>query len=108
MKKIMLLLITSYLLFGANYQKNCLECHRNIPITLHAIYMDYLLRFSTNKQIAEAMFYFLKDPKIEQAILEETKVKRFGIMPKLSVSDQELRALIETLIERNDLRFKLH
>ncbi len=106
-KKITIVLLLA-LTLHANYKRDCLSCHEKLQLDLHEIYMQYLLKFSVNEQIAQTMFYFLKAPTVNQAVIDKSIIKKFGLMPKPNLSDEELKADIKTLIRLNDLRGKLY
>ena len=91
-----------------SFQKNCLECHNKLPITFDKFYMQYLIKFSSEKRIKEAMFYYLKDPKIEQSVMDVNIVNGLGIMPHLNLDNKILMELIDEYIKKFDVKRSLH
>lgn len=104
----MTFIILSLSVYGTNFEKNCLHCHNDIPITFDKFYMQYLIKFSSEKRIKEAMFYYLKDPKIEQSVMDVNIVNGLGIMPHLKISDETLMKLIDEYILRYDVKKSLY
>jgi len=70
--------------------------------------MRYLIKFSSAKRIKEAMFYYLKDPKKEQSVMNASVVKQLGLMPKLDLDDKRLEELIQRYINSYDIKRYLH
>jgi hypothetical protein len=93
---------------AADFETKCLQCHAKLPITFDKFYMKYLKMFSSEKYIKEAMFHYLKDPMINLSVVSKEDIKRMGMMPKLDVTDEELKALIDVYVKRYDVKKKLH
>ena len=102
------LLISLSCIHAKSYDKECLTCHNKLPITFDKFYMQYLIKFSSNKRIKEAMFYYLKDPKKEQSVMNASVVKKLGLMPKLDLDDKTLEELIQRYINSYDIKKHLH
>jgi len=105
---IIVLIVILTFSYADSFQKNCLECHDKSPITFDKFYMQYLIKFSSEKRIKEAMFYYLKDPKIEQSVMDVNIVNGMGIMPHLNLDDDTLMKLINEYIRRFDVKRSLH
>ena len=101
-------LLLTLQLQAETFQSACASCHEKLPIGFDKFYMQYLIRFSSEGRIKEAMFYYLRDPKKEQSVMERTIIKRLGIMPKVALDDEILKEMIETYIKTYDVRKKLH
>lgn len=108
MVRILITLLLSLSISHANsFEKECLECHHKLPVTFNTFYMQYLIKFSSQRRIKEAMFYYLKDPKKEQSVMNQRLIKRLGVMPKLDLKEKELKSLIDIYIHSYDVKKKL-
>ena len=82
------LMIFLCLMFGfafqikKNMKKNCLACHNKIPVSIDKYFYRYLLEYSSEKDVKEAMFLFLKNPTLEKSLMSESLIKRFGLKKK--------------------------
>ncbi len=108
MRNFFIYLLLSVSLFAQeNFAANCLNCHQKLEIGFEKFYMQYLIKFSTKERIREAMFYYLRDPKAQQSVMEDYLIEKLGIMPKIGISDRELGRMIDIYIQRYDLKGKL-
>ena len=87
------------------FKTQCLNCHHeeNTP-DMYEVYLIYLKKHGSNKRVKEAMFDFLKNPKVEQSRLKVAVISRYGLHPSLSLKDKQLRGLIDTYIEQYDVK----
>ena len=58
-----------FTLNNADLEQKCLHCHQEQQIPSNLISKRYLMKYSTDKHIEEAMFKYLKDPKKEHSIM---------------------------------------
>ncbi len=107
-KKLLLLSILFTALHANNFDQKCVACHAKLPISFDKFYMKYLIMFSSKKYIKEAMFSYLKDPMLNLTVLSKEEIQKMGLMPKLDISDEELKSLIDEYIKRYDVKKKLH
>jgi cytochrome c551/c552 len=82
-------------------QKNCTSCHHpneqnSIAPSLKDIHAFYNNKFSSQNKGHLKLFSFLSSPKDETAMMKDA-VKKYGLMPKISLSDEELKAVAELL-----------
>lgn len=78
------------------YERNCVACHKKLPVTLDKFFFNYLLKYSSERRVKEALFRFLKNPTKKKALASEELVTQYGLMPKSRLSDTELRKAIDT------------
>ena len=104
MKLLLLLVITySSLIFGNEViQQSCLGCHANTDVapSFDVIQRGYKNNSSNNQELVSNYIKFLKDPSDENAILKDA-VKKYGIMPKVNLSEQELKEVASYLANGN-------
>ncbi len=89
------------------YERNCVACHNKIPVSIDKYFYRYLLEYSSEKDTKEAMFVFLKNPKLENSLMSESLIKRFGLKKKTKLSDKELKEAIDSYWEEYNLFGKL-
>lgn len=105
-----LISVFSISLFGNQkniYEKNCLGCHNKIPVTIDKYFYRYLLEYSSETAVKEAMFEFLKNPKQENSLMSESLIKRFGLKRKTKLKDEDLKKALDIYWEEYKLFGKL-
>jgi cytochrome c2 len=90
-------------------KKNCYQCH-NPNTTSHeeilapplfGIKSRYKKAFPESDQFINSMIEFIENPKEEKALMKGP-IKRFGVMKKPVISQEDLKIVVE-YIESNDL-----
>jgi hypothetical protein len=89
------------------FKNSCLSCHQQQQIPSALIYKRYLMKYSTNKRMEEAMFTYMKDPKKEYSIMPAPFFLKFPMKEKISLDDRTLRKHIQTYLEKFDIKKKL-
>ncbi len=79
----------------AVYERNCVACHRKLPVTLDKFFFNYLLKYSSERQVKGALFKFLKHPTKKKALASEELITQYGLMPKTTLNDTDLRSAID-------------
>lgn len=90
-------------------QKHCYTCHNPktashdeiIAPPLFGIKNQYLKRYPEEKEFQLAMSEFVANPNEDKALMKGP-IKRFGLMPKPPVSEEDLKVIIE-YIRKNEL-----
>lgn len=77
------------------YQSNCLQCHKKLPVTIDKYFYRYLLKYSSETNVKDAMFTYLVNPNKNTTIMPEAFIKRFGIKDKSKLSDEELNKALD-------------
>ena len=99
---IRLLFIVILLIFNLKadpYKNDCLKCHNNLPVSIDKYFYRYLLKYSSEKSVKDAMTNYLKNPSKEMTIMPEAFIKRFGVKSKTKLSDKELYEALQTYWE---------
>ncbi|WP_198306119.1 hypothetical protein [Arcobacter vandammei] len=89
------------------YEKNCVACHNKIPVSIDKYFYRYLLEYSSENDVKEAMFQFIKNPTLEKSLMSESLIKRFGLKKKTKLSDEALREALDSYWEEYNLFGKL-
>jgi len=92
------------------YEQNCRSCHAMKPPAtsappIVALASRYRTAYSTRDEAVEAMTGFMKAPTEKQALLGRGAIKRFGLMPAMTISDAELNAVSGWLWDQYDPGF---
>ncbi len=108
-KKLIFLIFVTSLLFAnkSNLQTSCLSCHQKQNIPSEIIYKKYLLKYSTKEAIEKAIFSYLENPSIKNSVLPKPFFKKFKIKEPLNLNDDKLKTLIDSFIEKFDLKKRL-
>ncbi|WP_456451102.1 hypothetical protein [Hydrogenimonas sp.] len=77
------------------FERDCVACHKNLPVTLENFFFNYLLKYSSERRVKEALYSFIKNPTKKKALASEELIDRYGLMPKTRLSDTELRKAID-------------
>ena len=89
------------------YEKNCIKCHKKLPVSIDKYFYRYLLKYSSETNVKKAMFTFLKKPDKKTTIMPEAFIKRFGIKKKSKLSDEELNEALDIYWEKYKVFGKL-
>ncbi len=90
-----------------SFKNTCLSCHQEQQIPSALMYKRYLMKYSTNKGMEEAMFIYMKDPKKENSIMPAPFFLKFPMKEKISLDDSSLRKYIQAYLEEFDIKKKL-
>jgi hypothetical protein len=89
------------------FENSCLSCHKQQQIPSGLIYKRYLMKYSTHKNMKEAMFSYLKDPKKEYSIMPAPFFLKFPMKEKIPLDDRTLHKYIQMYLEQFDIKKKL-
>ena len=88
-------------------EQKCLHCHQEQQIPNNLISKRYLMRYSTDNRIEEAMFKYLKDPKKEYSIMPAPFFSKFPMKEKSLLDDISLKQNIKAFFEKYNMKKKL-
>ena len=77
------------------YETNCLKCHSKLHVAIDKYSYRYLLKYSSERAVKEAMFEYMKNPSVEKTIMSESFITRFGIKKKTNLSDDKLMEALD-------------
>ena len=108
-------LIIAVSLFFANaaktkkdvYQTNCVKCHKKLPVSIDKYFYRYLLKYSSERNVKNAMSEYLKKPTQKMTIMPEAFIKRFGVKKKTKLSDEKLKEALDIYWEKYKVFGKL-
>jgi len=88
-------------------EQDCLSCHKAQQIPSNLIYRRYLMKYSTNTRMQEAMFRYLKDPNKSNSIMPPQFFLKFPMKKPLGLEDELLKQDIRSYLEMFDIKKKL-
>lgn len=89
------------------YENNCVKCHNKLPVTIDKYFYRYLLKYSSERSVKEAMTNYLKVPNKDTTIMPKAFIKRFGIKKKSKLNDKELEKALDIYWEKYKVFGKL-
>ncbi len=96
-RKIIVVLSLCISLFASKniYQKNCVSCHKNQAVTLDKLFYRYLLKYSSEREVKQSLFDYLKHPSYFKTIMPKGYINRYGVKLPTKLSDKELKKAID-------------
>jgi hypothetical protein len=96
-------------LFCGSFESGCVRCHENSDApNLENFYFRYLLNYGSNKRAIEMMEKYLKNPTKQSSLLPPMAQERFGLHPKLQMSDAELKNALNEYADRYSVLKKIN
>ena len=97
MKIILLLFILgdNVLLAEDMYERNCVECHKNLPTSLQRMFMNYLLVYGGEKNMKAGLKHYLQYPSKEISVMSDLFIDSYGIKEKTTLNNDELDEIID-------------
>ena len=88
-------------------ETNCLHCHQEQQIPSNLISKRYLMKYSTDNRVEEAMYKYLKNPKKEHSIMPAPFFSKFPMKEKSVLDDGSLQKMIKIFFEKYNMKKKL-
>ncbi|WP_067172875.1 hypothetical protein [Sulfurospirillum sp. UCH001] len=102
------ILLTSFIYAKTGvYEKNCIPCHEDMAVKIDKFFYRYLLKYSSEVEVKNAMKSYLKNPKAENSILVDGLINRFGVKKKTTLNDEQLQEALDTYWEQYQVFDKL-
>ena len=100
------LFVSSYL--SANvYETNCVACHKKIPVSIDKYFYRYLLTYSSENNVKNAMINYMQNPSQKETVMPDAFISRFGIKKKTTLKENELKEAINIYWEKYKVIGKL-
>lgn len=95
----------------AIYRRHCMACHSLLPPPKAAPPVKGLARhyreaFASRQEAVNHMTEFMKTPDASQAICHKDAIKRFGLMPAMSLPESDLRTVSAWVWDQYDPALK--
>ena len=72
------------------YHRNCVECHRELPLSLQRMFMKYLLVYGGEKNLKAGLKHYLKNPSKEISVMSGLFIKNYPIKRKTTLTDKQI------------------
>ncbi len=106
---VVIAIFLSLSLFGEDaFERNCVQCHEALPMTLQKIFMSYLQVYGGENNTKAALKYFLRHPREDTSVMSELFLKNFSLKEPLKINDDELNEAIDIYWERYKVLGKLN
>ncbi len=89
------------------YQKNCVACHKNLPVKMDKFFYLYLLKYSSAIETKYAIKLYLQNPKKENSLLSQELLRKLKIKKRTTLSKKELEDAIDEYWEKYKIFGKL-
>ena len=107
-KKLVLISCIVIPIFAADaYEKNCIKCHEELPMSLQRMFMNYLLVYSGEKNTKAALKHYLRYPMRDTSVMSDLFLKNFKVKKPTHISDEELNEAIDIYWEKYKVIGKL-
>jgi len=84
---------------GADTKNSCLACHEKNQIPDELIYKRYLMKYSTDKNIKNAIISYLKNPDQKNSIMPSVFFSKFPMKKKIDINESIDSEVLEYLYE---------
>ena len=107
-KKIILSLSLMFCFANANiYEDNCVKCHEQLPISIDRYFYNFLLVYSSEVDMKNAIMSYLQYPAIETSVMPDEYLKEFGIKEKTTLSKYQLKEAVDIYWQKYKIFGKL-
>ena len=95
-KKLLIILLLLSTLNAKNaFEKHCVKCHAKLPASLHRMFFNYLLVYSSEKNTKEAIIYYLKAPDRDISMMSDLFLDTIGVKKPSKLSDEKLKEAVD-------------
>jgi len=107
-RKIILVLSFMFCFLDADvYKNNCVKCHEQLPVSIDKYFYKYLLIYSGETDMKNAIISYLKYPAYETTVMSDAFINRFGIKKKSKLSEDELKEAVNVYWQKYKVFGKL-
>ena len=95
-KNILLALLLSTGLHAYNiFERNCIQCHQTLPITLQEMFKHYLLVYSGENNVKAGIRHYLLYPSKDISVMSKLFITTYPIKHKTPLSSDNLDKAID-------------
>lgn len=88
-------------LFAENvYERNCVECHKDLPTSLQQMFKRYLLVYSGEQNVKAGLKHYLKYPLREISVMSDLFIDTYGIKEKTTLSESDIDEALDIYWEK--------
>ena len=104
---LIIVILLSTLLQASVYEKNCIGCHKKIPVSIDKYFYRYLLKYSSETNVKNSIKTYLQNPSKEKTVMADAFINRFGIKQKTILSEKHLNEAINEYWQKYKIFGKL-
>jgi len=82
------------------YEKECVSCHAELPMSLQRMFMRYLLVYGGEKNMKAGLKHYLKYPIKDISMMSDLFIDGYGIKKKTTLTDEQLDEAIDIYWEK--------
>ncbi|MEA2028742.1 MAG: hypothetical protein U9N49_07175 [Campylobacterota bacterium] len=95
-KKLLIIIILFSTLHAKDaFERHCVKCHAKLPASLHRMFFNYLLIYSSEKNTKEAIIYYLKAPDRDISMMSDLFLDTIGVKKATKLSDHQLKRAVD-------------
>lgn len=100
MVKIVTVFLLALMLQGDVFERECVGCHNRLPVDIDKFFYRYLLEYSSEERVKQAIYSYLKAPSKEKSVMDAAFLARFGVKRALKLPPQSLKEAVDIYWER--------
>ena len=89
------------------YESNCVKCHQDLPVSIEKYFYDYLLIYSGETDMKNAIISYLNYPAYETSVMPDAYLDYFGIKKKTTLTKEQLKEAVDTYWQKYKVFGKL-
>lgn len=82
------------------YERECVQCHERLPVSLQSMFMKYLLVYGGEKNFKAGLKHYLKYPSEHITVMSKLFIDNYNIKNKTDLSDEVLTEAIDIYWEK--------
>ncbi len=82
------------------YERNCVECHKDLPTSLQRMFMNYLLVYGGEKNMKAGLKHYLQYPSKHISVMSDLFIDNYGIKKKTTLTSDELDEVLDIYWEK--------
>ncbi|RLA67846.1 MAG: hypothetical protein DRQ78_02100 [Epsilonproteobacteria bacterium] len=102
------LLLYSSIFADNTYERNCVSCHKHLPVSLEKMFMQYILVYGDEKNVKAGLKHYLKYPIKDISLMSNLFISNYGIKTKSTLSDEEIDEILEIYWDKFKIFGKLN
>lgn len=92
---VLCIVLSSGLFSQDAYERNCVECHKDLPTTLQQMFKEYLQTYSGEENVKAGLKHYLRYPSKGISVMSELFLDSYGIKKQSNINKKELNKAID-------------
>lgn len=89
------------------YERNCVECHKELPTSLQEMFKRYLLVYSGEQNVKAGLKHYLKYPLREISVMDNLFIDNYGIKKKTKLKESDIDEALDIYWDKFKVSNKL-